>query len=76
MRSTRFAGRPWEEHAPCRTCAYLPVCGGGCLGGRYLQSGRTGEVLCRLEHFEKSFREEVVSRYLEEFHAERSIQAA
>ena len=65
-----LAGRPWEKHAPCRTCAYLPVCGGGCLGGRYLQSGHTGEVLCRLENFEKSFREEIVSRYLAEFHAD------
>ncbi|HZY02101.1 MAG TPA: radical SAM protein [Anaeromyxobacteraceae bacterium] len=65
-----LAARPWEKHAPCRTCAYLPVCGGGCLGGRYLQSGHAGEVLCRLEHFEKSFREEIVARYLAEFHAE------
>ncbi len=59
--------RPWERHAPCRTCAYLPVCGGGCIGGRYLQVGRTGEVLCRLDHFEQSFREEIVTRYLAEF---------
>ncbi len=65
-----LAARPWERHAPCRTCAFLPVCGGGCLGGRYLQSGHAGEVLCRLEHFEKSFREEIVARYLAEFHAE------
>ena len=59
--------QPWTQHAPCGTCAYLPVCGGGCIGGRYLQSGRTGEVLCRLEHFEKTFREEITSRYLAEF---------
>lgn len=59
--------RPWERHAPCRTCAYLPVCGGGCIGGRFLQTGRTGEVLCRLDHFEQSFREEIVARYLAEF---------
>ncbi len=73
-----LAGRPWENHAPCRTCAYLPVCGGGCLGGRYLQSGHTGEVLCRLDHFEKTFREEIVNRYLAEFHAEdrKSREAA
>ncbi len=60
--------RPWERHEPCRTCAYLPVCGGGCIGGRYLQVGRTGEVFCRLDHFEQSFREEIVARYLAEFH--------
>ena len=59
--------QPWTQHAPCGTCAYLPVCGGGCIGGRYLQSGRTGEVLSRLEHFEKTFREEITSRYLAEF---------
>lgn len=61
-------GKPWESHPPCATCAFLPVCGGGCIGGRYLQTGRAGEVLCRLEEFETSFREEVVSRYLAEFH--------
>ena len=60
--------RPWERHEPCRTCAYLPVCGGGCIGGRFLQTGRTGEVLCRLDHFQQSFREEIVARYLAEFH--------
>ena len=72
------ADRPWERHEPCRTCAYLPVCGGGCLGGRYLQSGRTGEVLCRFEEFDKSFREEIVARYLAEFHADekRTREAA
>lgn len=64
------ADRPWERHAPCRSCAYLPVCGGGCLGGRYLQSGRTGEVMCHLDRFQKTFREEIVTRYLAEFHAE------
>jgi uncharacterized protein len=62
------SGKPWESHPPCATCAFLPVCGGGCIGGRYLQTGRTGEVLCRLEQFETSFREEVLSRYLAEFH--------
>ncbi len=70
------ATRPWERHEPCRTCAYLPVCGGGCLGGRHLQTGRTGEVLCRLERFEKSFRDEVVARYIAEFHASGGKQAA
>jgi uncharacterized protein len=63
------AGRPWEKHAACAACAYLPVCGGGCLGGRFLQAGHTGEVLCRVEEFEKTFREEIVARYLAEFHA-------
>src|SRR5438093_9053572 len=65
------AVKPWEKHAPCRTCAFLPVCAGGCLGSRYLQTGRMGEVLCRLENFERTFREEVVRRYLEEFHPDQ-----
>ncbi len=68
--------QPWTRNAPCRTCAYLPVCGGGCIGGRYLQIGRTGEVLCRLEHFEKTFREEIVGRYLAEFQDDAAQQEA
>jgi uncharacterized protein len=70
------AVEPWTRHAPCGTCAYLPVCGGGCIGGRYLQTGRTGEVLCRVEHFEKTFREEIASRYLAEFPDDESQQEA
>ncbi len=70
------AARPWERHAPCATCAYLPACGGGCIGGRYLATGRTGEVLCRIEQFEKSFREEIVGRYLAEFYPGGSEQEA
>ena len=68
--------QPWTKNAPCGTCAYLPVCGGGCIGGRYLQTGRTGEVLCRVEHFEKTFREEIVNRYLAEFHDDEAEQEA
>jgi uncharacterized protein len=68
--------QPWTRNAPCGTCAYLPVCGGGCIGGRYLQSGRTGEVLCRIENFEKTFREEIAARYLAEFHSDETQQEA
>lgn len=59
-----LASRPWEQ---CGDCAYLSVCVGGCLGGKYLSTGRTDQVLCRKEQFEKSFRETVSRRYLEEF---------
>ncbi len=61
--------RPWEQHAPCHDCAYLPVCMGGCLGGQYLKTGRLGEVLCKKESFEASFREVVPRRYLEQLGA-------
>jgi len=58
--------RPWEK---CGDCPYLPVCVGGCLGGKYLKTGRTDEVACKKEQFELSFRETVVRRYLAEFPA-------
>lgn len=56
--------RPWEQ---CGDCPYLSVCMGGCLGGGYLKTGRTDQVVCKKESFEKSFRETVVRRYLAEF---------
>jgi uncharacterized protein len=56
--------RPWEQ---CGDCPYLPVCVGGCLGGKYLQTGRTDQVACKKESFEASFRRSVISRYLAEF---------
>jgi uncharacterized protein len=58
--------RPWEE---CGDCPYLPVCVGGCLGGKFLQTGRTDQVACRKESFAANFRESVIARYLEEFAA-------
>jgi uncharacterized protein len=58
--------RPWEQ---CGECAYLPVCVGGCLGGKYLKTRRTDEVACKKEQFELSFRASVVRRYLAEFPA-------
>jgi uncharacterized protein len=59
-----LALRPWQK---CGDCPYLPVCMGGCLGGKYLKTGRTDEVFCKLEAFEASFREAVPKRYLAEF---------
>jgi len=56
--------RPWEK---CGDCRYLPVCVGGCLGGKYLKTGRRDEVACKKDMFETSFRESVVHRYLAEF---------
>jgi len=56
--------RPWEK---CGDCPYLPVCVGGCLGGKYLKTGRRDEVACKKDMFETSFRESVVHRYLAEF---------
>jgi uncharacterized protein len=68
--------RPWERHAPCRTCAFLPVCMGGCLAGSYLQSGKTGGVFCQVEQFERVFRADVLRRYLDEFPEEGGRDAA
>lgn len=56
--------RPWEK---CGDCPYLPVCVGGCLGGKYLQTGRRDEVFCRREHFEAAFQTEISARYTAEF---------
>jgi uncharacterized protein len=56
--------RPWEK---CGDCAFMPVCMGGCLGGKWLQTGRTDEVFCLKDQFEVSFRETVGRRYLDEF---------
>jgi uncharacterized protein len=56
--------RPWEK---CGDCSYLPVCVGGCLGSKYLKTGRRDQVACKLEMFEATFRESVTHRYLEEF---------
>ena len=56
--------RPWEK---CGDCPYLPVCVGGCLGGKFLKTSRRDEVACKKDMFEKTFRESVVHRYLAEF---------
>jgi uncharacterized protein len=64
--------RPWEQ---CGDCPYLPVCVGGCLGARFLETGRRDQVACRKELFEKSFRETVIHRYLAEFN-ESPVDAA
>jgi len=56
--------RPWEQ---CGDCPYMPVCVGGCLGGKFLKTGRRDQVACKKEAFEASFRETVVRRFLAEF---------
>jgi uncharacterized protein len=70
------AGRPWAHDPGCRACPFVTACYGGCLGAAYLQTGRSGTVLCRRDHFEKAFREEVVSRYLAEFHPQLNRRTA
>jgi radical SAM protein with 4Fe4S-binding SPASM domain len=35
----RFRKKPPEIHGKCRSCAYLPLCGGGCRVRAYAQSG-------------------------------------
>jgi len=51
------------------------VCVGGCLGGKYLKTGRMDEVACKKDIFELSFRESVTRRYFAEFLAEESSHA-
>lgn len=58
--------RPWEQ---CGDCAYMPVCVGGCLGGKYLETGRLDQVNCKKEWFEATFSQRVPRRYLEELSA-------
>ena len=56
--------RPWEQ---CGDCPFMPVCVGGCLGGKFLKTGRRDQVACKKDVFDQSFRETVVRRYLAEF---------
>ncbi len=65
--------RPWEQ---CGPCPFLPVCVGGCLGGKFLQTGRRDEVFCKKSQFEQAFRREVTARYLDEFPGETTREAA
>jgi uncharacterized protein len=67
------AGRPWER---CGDCPFVPVCLGGCLGGRYLQLGRPGETLCDRAGLEARYRAEITRRYLEEFHPDARAPAS
>jgi sulfatase maturation enzyme AslB (radical SAM superfamily) len=59
-----LAMRPWEK---CGDCPYISVCVGGCLGTKWLRTGRVDEVHCQREAFATNFRESVVRRYLAEF---------
>lgn len=56
--------RPWEQ---CGDCPFLPVCVGGCLGGKFLETGRRDQVFCRKPHFERAFRDDVAARFRSEF---------
>ena len=68
-----LALRPWEK---CGDCPYMPVCVGGCLGSKWLKTGRTDEVHCQTEAYEISFRESVKRRYLAEFEPRSGAQDA
>ncbi len=61
------ARRPWES---CGDCPFVPVCLGGCLGGRAATGAEPGTVMCQRPAFEARFLEQVTGRYLEEFHPE------
>jgi len=63
-----LAGEPWKGCAS--DCPFVPVCLGGCLGGKVATGGRLGEVACDRQLLEHRFRTEITRRYLEEFHPE------
>ena len=65
--------RPWEQ---CGDCSYLPVCVGGCLGGKYLQTGRRDLVFCKKDQFEAVFQATIPQRYIEEFPQEDKLSTA
>jgi len=65
------AARPWDA---CSDCPFVPVCLGGCIGGAYLTQGKPA-VMCDRPRFEIRFREEIVRRYLAEFHPESNPAA-
>jgi len=68
-----LAARPWEK---CGDCPYMPVCVGGCLGSKWLATGRNDEVFCQKTVYEKSFRDSVIPRYLAEFENQSGYQDA
>jgi uncharacterized protein len=59
--------RPWEQ---CGDCPYMPVCMGGCLGSKYLSTGRMDEVDCHKLEFEAIFRDTITARYRTELGAQ------
>jgi len=63
-----LAGEPWKSCGP--DCPFVPVCLGGCLGGKVATGGRIGEAACDRPLLEDTFRREITRRYLEEFHPE------
>ena len=69
------AGRPWEKGCS-DDCPFVPICLGGCMGGRVATGGRVGEVACDRTSMELRFRESVTRRYLDEFHPEQSTEAS
>ncbi|MBI5070668.1 MAG: radical SAM protein [Deltaproteobacteria bacterium] len=69
-----LAGEPWKACAP--DCPFVPVCLGGCLGGKVATGGRLGETACDRPLLEDQFRREIRRRYLEEFHRDEAVNAA
>jgi len=68
------SGEPWRACGD--DCPFVPVCLGGCLGGKYVQLGRTGERGCDRAALERRFSAEIARRYLEEFHPGAAVGAA
>jgi uncharacterized protein len=48
----------------CSTCAYVPLCGDGCMFGSYLRYGDLTRLNCRREYVEYLVRENLKTQYL------------
>jgi uncharacterized protein len=69
-----IAAEPWKACGP--DCPFVPVCLGGCVGGKVATGGRPGEAACDRPLLEATFRREITRRYLEEFYPEAVNAAA
>jgi len=58
------ASRPFE-HPKCKSCAFPPICGGGCRADAYNATGSFNNISCQQEYFKKTIREELALEYLE-----------
>jgi len=63
-----LAGEPWTSCGA--DCPFVPVCLGGCLGGKVATGGNLGEPACDRQLLEEQFKREITRRYLDEFHPE------
>lgn len=59
------ASRPFEN-PKCKSCAFPPICGGGCRADSYNTTGSFEKISCQQDYFKKTIREELPLQYYEE----------